>query len=247
MNLSSPPTTSGLNPSSPPTAPGPNLSAGPRASGLMNEPPLSPGGPVPSSPPAEAPAPSLEAQVVRLGLMTTAEVASTMQEEAETGRPFAELAVERGRIDADDLARLTEVDAAPAIPAPPAPELQLAPVAPALDVVEPSPPPAAAIPVPEPEAEPQVEAAADPEPVVKITLEPSAGSPSETKMKANVFVRLTSGERVSAGAFEGQEAAERRARELMIAIDAHGDWPCVDGRFIKPDAVVSIDVDLAGL
>jgi hypothetical protein len=246
MNLSSPPTTSGLNPSSPPTASGPNLSAGPRASGLMNEPPLSPGGPVPSSPPAEAPAPSLEAQVVRLGLMTTAEVASTMQEEAETGRPFAELAVERGRIDADDLARLTEVDAAPAIPAPPAPELQLAPVAPALDVVEPSPPPAA-IAVPEPEPEPQVEAAADSEPVVKITLGPSADSAAETKMKANVFVRLTSGERVSAGSFEGQEAAERRARELMIAIDAHGDWPCVDGRFIKPDAVVSIDVDLAGL
>src|SRR5881397_2357182 len=116
MNLSSPPTTSGLNLSPPPTASGPSLSSGPRASGLMNEPPLSPGGPAPSSPPAEAPAPSLEAQVVRLGLMTTAEVASTMQEEAETGRPFAELAVERGRIDAADLARLTEVDTAPAIP-----------------------------------------------------------------------------------------------------------------------------------
>src|SRR6059036_3785107 len=74
MNLSSPPTTSGLNLSPPPTASGPSLSSGPRASGLMNEPPLSPGGPAPSSPPAEAPAPSLEAQVVRLGLMTSAVV-----------------------------------------------------------------------------------------------------------------------------------------------------------------------------
>jgi fused signal recognition particle receptor len=247
MNLSSPPTTSGLNLSSPPTASGPSLSSAPRGSGLMNEPPLSPGGPAPS-PPAEARAPSLEAQVVRLGLMTTAEVATTMQEEAETGRPFAELAVEAGRIGADELARLTEGEAAPAVPEPPTPGLQLAPVAPiapVLDAVEPAEPAAPDV-VPVPEPEPEVETTADAEPVVKITLEPSAGTVSETKQKANVFVRLTSGERISAGDFEGQEAAERRARELMIAIDAHGDWPCVDGRFIKPDAVVSIDVDLAG-
>src|SRR5919198_3665789 len=123
MNLSSPPTTSGLNLSS----------SAPRASGLMNEPPLSPG-PAPVSAPAPAPAapattppPSLEAQVVRLGLMSTAEVATIMQEQAETGRPFAELAVEHGRISAEDLARLTG-EAAPAVaPAPVAPVAPLAP------------------------------------------------------------------------------------------------------------------------
>ena len=67
MNVSSQPT-SGLNPS-PPTAAGPSLPTPPRASGLMNEPPLSPG---PAPEPAPAPSTSLEAQVVRLGLMTTA-------------------------------------------------------------------------------------------------------------------------------------------------------------------------------
>src|SRR2546421_9408855 len=245
MNLSSSPTTSGLNLSSPPTAGGPSLSSPPRASGLMNEPPLSPG-PSPDPPPV-APPPSLEAQVVRLGLMTTAEVATTMQEEAETGRPFAELAVERGRIDAGDLARLTTTEAAPApleaAPSPPVPELELAPAAPTPEPVEPTPA-AAVLPLPEPTPEPLVDPAAEPEPVVRITLEPPASSAPATRTKANVFVRLTSGERISAGAFESQEAAERRARELMIAVDAHGDWPCVDGRFIKPDAVVSIDVDL---
>jgi len=81
---------------------------------------------------------------------------------------------------------------------------------------------------------------------MKITLEPSAGTPAAPQAtSAGVFVRLTSGERIAAGRFDTQEAAERRARELMIAVDAHGDWPCVDGRFIKPDAVVSIDVDTA--
>jgi len=244
MNVSSQPI-SGLNPT-PPTAAGPSLSTPPRASGgLMNEPPLSPG---PAPDPAPSPAASLEAQVVRLGLMTTAEVATTMQEEAETGRSFAELAVESGRIDAADIARLT----APATPpAAPTPDLQLAPPVPALNVVQPLVPPAA-VPEPavEPEPEPQPPAAVEPEPVVKITVEPehrAAPAPpvpaTTTSTKANVYVRLTSGERISAGQFEAVEAAERRARELMIAVDTPGNWPRVDGRYIKPDTIASIDVE----
>jgi len=286
MNLSSPPT-SGLNLSSPPTGSGPSLSSAPRASGLMNEPPLSPGpAPVPAAaavpaPPAATPPPSLEAQVVRLGLMTTAEVATTMQEQAETGRPFAELAVEHGRISAEDLARLTSAEAAPAVAPVTTPERQLTPVPPPAEPELISPP---ALREPEHVPEPPAQASADPEPVMKITLEPQAAPlaqaapepeaapepqaalesqapepqvalepharpvpPAAPKpgaaSKASVFVRLTSGERISGGQFESQEAAEQRARELMIAIDAGGDWPRVDGRFIKPDAVVSIDVD----
>jgi hypothetical protein len=275
MNLSSPPT-SGLNLSSPPTGSGPSLSTAPRASGLMNEPPLSPGpAPVPvaaavPAPPAATPPPSLEAQVVRLGLMTTAEVATTMQEQAETGRPFAELAVEHGRIRAEDLARLTSSEAAPAVAPVTTPERQLTPVPPPAEPELISPP--ALLHQPEHAPEPPTQASADPEPVVKITLEPQAAPEPQAALesqapepqvalepparpvppaapkpgavsKASVFVRLTSGERISGGQFESQEAAEQRARELMIAIDAGGDWPRVDGRFIKPDAVVSIDVD----
>lgn len=229
-----------------------NLSS-PTASGLMNEPPVSPG-PLPATPPA-APPPSLEAQGVRLGLMTTAEVASTMQEEAETGRPFAELAVEHGRIDPGDLARISEPAAAPA---PPAPE-PVEPPAPVAAAPAPAlaPPPdlfaAKTEPVakaPEPVASLPEPVASEPEPVVKITLEPPASAPAETpaavhpRVKAVVWLRLSSGERVSAGEFDSRETAERRARELMVAVDAPGSWPCVDGRYIKPDAVVSIDVDL---
>ena len=230
-----------------------NLSS-PTASGLMNEPPVSPG-PLPATPPPAAPPPSLEAQVVRLGLMTTAEVASTMQEEAETGRPFAELAVEHGRIDAGDLARISEPAAAPAPPAPvpvepPAP-VGAAPapaLAPPPDLFAAKPEPVAK--APEPVASLPEPVASEPEPVVKITLEPPASALAETpatvhpRVKAVVWLRLSSGERVSAGEFDSRETAERRARELMVAVDAPGSWPCVDGRYIKPDAVVSIDVDL---
>ena len=229
-----------------------NLSS-PTASGLMNEPPVSPG-PLPAAASA-APPPSLEAQVVRLGLMTTAEVASTMQEEAETGRPFAELAVEHGRIDAGDLARITEPSQLTAPPAPepvepPAPAAA-APepvLAPAQDLFTAKPEPVAN--APEAIASPPEPVVSEPEPVVKIILEPPVSAPAETpasvqpRVKAVVWLRLSSGERVSAGEFDSRETAERRARELMVAVDAPGSWPCVDGRYIKPDAVVSIDVDL---
>jgi hypothetical protein len=234
MNLSSQPT-SGLD----------------LSSGLMNEPPLSPG-PAPDPPSAPAsPSVSLEAQVVRLGLMTTAEVATTMQEQAETGRPFAELAIESGRIAADDVARLAGSEA----PAPPAaPDLQLAPPpAPTLNVVQPLVrPPAVAEPKAEVEPEPPAPAAVAPEPIPKITLDPEpAPTPVSTptpavataSTKATVFIRLTSGERISAGQFDSVEAAEGRARELMLAVDTPGNWPRVDGRYIKPDTVVSIDVE----
>jgi hypothetical protein len=219
MNLSSQPT-SGLD----------------LSSGLMNEPPLSPG-PAPDPPPAPAsPSVSLEAQVVRLGLMTTAEVATTMQEQAETGRPFAELAIESGRISAEDIARLTgsEPPAAPSTP-----DLQLAPPAPLLGVVQPLIQPA-------PEPEPVVKITVDPEPAPEPDPTPAPAPPpaaATPSTKATVFIRLTSGERISAGQFDSVEAAERRARELMLAVDTPGNWPRVDGRYIKPDTVVSIDVE----
>jgi hypothetical protein len=202
-----------------------NLSSSSSAqSGFISEPPLSPGTaptarPVASAAPLTPSTPSIEAQVVRMGLMTPDEVATTMREEAETGRSFAELAVENGRIKAEDLARLTEPEA----PAP-------------------APPPLAVVPEPEPEvaSEPEPIAESEPEPEPEPELEPAA------RAHAAVFVRLTSGERIAAGSFDGQDAAEARAKELMDALDATGEWPQLEGRYVRPDAVVSIDVELTG-
>jgi hypothetical protein len=180
--------------------------AGP--AGMISEPPLSPGA---APPPPPAVAPSLEAQVVRIGLMTPTDVETTLKAEAETGRPFAELAVEHGHVDAADMARLVEA------PAPePVPEL----------------PPAAEAPV-EAEVVPQGEA----EPVPSTAEVPA-------QALAEVFLRLANGERIAAGSYDGQQPAEERAKELMRALDGDGDWPQIGGRFIRPDAVVSIDVEL---
>jgi hypothetical protein len=197
-----------MNLSSPPSSP----------SGFISEPPLSPGAapaprPVASAPPPASSTPSIEAQVVRMGLMTPDEVATTMREEAETGRSFAELAVERGRVRAEDLARLSEPDAPAA-------------AGPALAAV--------------PDPEPVVEAPHEPEPETVL----KADTDLAGEARAQVFVRLTSGERIAAGNFEGQADAERRAKELMDALDANGEWPQLEGRYVRPDAVVSIDVEL---
>ena len=187
-----------------------NLSspAPPVSPAYISEPPVT-AGPTSSAGPVQ----SLEAQVVRMGLMTPDEVATTMREEAETGRSFAELAVEHGRISAEDMARLTGEEQPAEAAAPPAP---VSPPA--------SPAPAPAQPAPSTSA---------PEP-----------TPAVEKLTAEVFVRLASGERIAVGAFDGQSAAEQCARELMAALDSDGDWPQIDGRYVRPDAVVSIDVEL---
>jgi hypothetical protein len=190
-----------------------NLSspAPPVSPGYIGEPPLTPGAGAPQR------AQSLEAQVVRMGLMTPDDVATTMREEAETGRSFAELAVEHGRISAEDMARLTGGEqTAQATPAP-----------------APTPPPVPAPVAPTPVAASERDPAPPPEP-----------KPSVQSVTAEVFVRLTSGERIRVGAFDGQSAAEQCAREVMAALDSDGDWPQIEGRYIRPDAVVSIDVDL---
>ena len=230
-------------------------------SGFVGEPPLSPGAAPtamsttekpPSAPPPSGGGPSLEAQVVRLGLMTPDEVATTMREEAETGRPFAELAVESGRLKAEDLAKVTgetpkqtlfaadpEPAAEPELERDPEPEPEPA----SLSIVpDPDPVPAEVDPEPEPEEEPLDEPAALVSELAPYGDDESAEATGVTA--AQVFVCLTSGERVAAGSFDNEAAAEERARELMTALDGNGDWPRLNGRFIRPDAVVSIDVEL---
>jgi hypothetical protein len=57
-------------------------------------------------------------------------------------------------------------------------------------------------------------------------------------------VRLTNGERVEAGAYGDLEAAKQQAKALMAQFAAAdgGDWPFVNGRFLKPDTIVSVDI-----
>ena len=230
--------------------------------------------------PSDAPArplesPSLESVLLRMRLVTPDQIASAMREEAETGRPIADIVVANGWVSADDLARLQSAAPSPlavATPAPdpePAQESAPAPAAAApAPVSAPAPAPApapasapapvaAAAPAPEavavaaPEAA-TAEAPAPAEPTVPMptpsAVEATAAPPPAARagVGARVLVRLENGERIEVGHFGEFESAKQRARELSAELQRAAEWPFLSGRFVRPEAIVSVDIDLTG-
>lgn len=59
----------------------------------------------------------------------------------------------------------------------------------------------------------------------------------------HVVVRLVDGDRVLAGSFPDAEEAHRVAKELQSSFGQPDTvWPLVEGRYLRPHAVVSIDL-----
>ncbi len=67
--------------------------------------------------------------------------------------------------------------------------------------------------------------------------------------KRRLVVRLLGGDELELGSDDDRELAVEAARELMAqfsAAETSGEWPEVDGRFMRPGAVASIDVLVSG-
>lgn len=117
-------------------------------------------------------------------------------------------------------------------------------------VPEPVQPVAAPEPLqPEPVQEPAaVQPVAAPAPVEPVVSAPEPGEPEEPvaspALQVHVMLRLTNGERIEMASFEDKDAAKQVALELSRELALSADWPFIGGRFIRPEAVVSIDVDL---
>ena len=80
-----------------------------------------------------------------------------------------------------------------------------------------------------------------PAPVVAPVAEAAA---PETDVR-RLVVRLLGGEEIELGSFDDREDAVEAARELIArfaAAEAEGEWPEVEGRFLRPGSVASIDV-----
>ncbi len=91
---------------------------------------------------------------------------------------------------------------------------------------------------PEPARPPEVDDPADPP-------APPWTSASDTR---RVVLRVHGAEEIELGRADGREPAVRLAREMIGAIEeaqARGEWPLVEDRFIRPGAIVSIDVQRA--
>jgi hypothetical protein len=60
-----------------------------------------------------------------------------------------------------------------------------------------------------------------------------------------VVLRVHGGDDIVVGLAEGREPAVQIARDMVLHIEqasSRGEWPQVDERFIRPGAIVSIDV-----
>jgi hypothetical protein len=113
-----------------------------------------------------------------------------------------------------------------------------APASPSHDV---SPTPLPVQPAPATEVAPPVvelRPAIEPAPPA-VPLPPVAAQPTTVR----VVARLSNGERIEVGAHDDEGAAKAEATALMRFVrETGGDWPFLSGRFVRPDAIVSVDI-----
>jgi hypothetical protein len=113
---------------------------------------------------------------------------------------------------------------------------------------EPAAAPPPAVSVPSPSAPPPAAAAPPqaPAPIGIAAVGPAPATteaPTATSVTFRVFARLSNGERIEVGTHAGEESAKAEATALMRFLKADGgDWPFLDGRFVRPEAIVSVDV-----
>ena len=80
---------------------------------------------------------------------------------------------------------------------------------------------------------------ANPELPAEPVAEAKAGSPRR------LVVRLLGGEEIELGGFDDRDGAVEAAHELVArfsSAEACGEWPEVDGHFLRPASIASIDV-----
>jgi len=64
-----------------------------------------------------------------------------------------------------------------------------------------------------------------------------------------LVVRLLGGDEIELGTFDDRTDAMEAAQQLVARFstaEAAGEWPEVEGRFLRPDSVASIDVLVTG-
>jgi hypothetical protein len=87
------------------------------------------------------------------------------------------------------------------------------------------------------------EASTPNEPSMGEDLKIGSGDPAVVGDVVHVVVKLVDGDRVLAGSFAEPNEAHALAKELQSGFgDRSNSWPLVEGRYLRPQAVVSIDL-----
>ena len=105
------------------------------------------------------------------------------------------------------------------------------------------PPPAEPVPAPPPPPPAAEAAAPDLEPAPEPAPAPAQPEPT-VAIVARVWARLSTGERVEVASFADLHEARARAEQVVRELSAdRPEWPCFSGRFVRPEAIVSLDVE----
>jgi hypothetical protein len=84
------------------------------------------------------------------------------------------------------------------------------------------------------------------EPATPTEIGPSGPGAAEAR---RVILRVAGDDDIVVGSAEGRDNAVQIARNMVLHIEqaaVKGEWPQIDERFIRPGAIVSIDVQRAG-
>jgi hypothetical protein len=73
--------------------------------------------------------------------------------------------------------------------------------------------------------------------------EPATVTVMPTDTESAVFLRLSNGERILVDRFPSKERATSEARQLSVRMGRENEWPLINDRCVRPEAVVSIDVE----
>lgn len=85
-----------------------------------------------------------------------------------------------------------------------------------------------------------------PQPAVETpgsTLEEQTTAPGEEGAATwSVLLRLVDGEQLDVGSFKSSDEAKEHAQGVVRQISSDFGWPFFEGRFIRPDVIVSVDL-----
>jgi hypothetical protein len=87
-----------------------------------------------------------------------------------------------------------------------------------------------------------------PAPIAAVDPPALVEAPALQTPAARLVVRMLGGDELELGTFDDRDAAIEAAKELVASFstaEESGDWPELDGRFLRPASVASIDVLVA--
>ena len=204
----------------------------------------------------------VQALLVRAGILSIEQLSEALSENLSTGRPVEDIAVARGWVPAEEVARfyaakqaLTQAPTNLQPPAPPeqpqvapAPAQQAAPpppefpLAPPPQPVTPAPPPPLQVAPPPPPPPAPLSIAPEPSEEPRLPIVQTAHAAGDASV--GVFLNLADGERLWVGRFASVEDGERRAEEIIDALmrPEPGVWPRFGNRLVRPGSVVAVEV-----